>query len=88
MFEKGLKVGLRVKEDLIGGQGCCNIGETELKILAFSRCQRIGELIFMKIDQCRRAVWAAKSLKVCQAHQIGNDQTVIIFKRGNFFDKV
>ena len=44
-------MGMRIKKNLIRSQCSGNVGKTKLKIHVFAGRQRIGQLIFMEINQ-------------------------------------
>ena len=86
--KKGVKMGFRVKQNTF----CCkcrgHVGESKMDIHGLPGCQRISDLAFMKIYQGRRATCPRKGPKIRQTHHVTGDQTIIIIKCGNIFQKM
>ena len=80
-------MGLGVEQDAVGGQGRGDVGESELDVALFTRTQRIRQLVFVKIDQCRRTGRACQHFEIRQAHQVGGDQAVVSVQRADFFNQ-
>ena len=70
-------MGLRIKKDTIRRQRRGNIREAKMNIHTLVRGQRIGKLVFMKIDQCPGTGLRFEGLKIRQAHEVGRDESII-----------
>jgi hypothetical protein len=48
-----MAMGSGIKKNFVRAKGGGNICKTELVVRMLARCQRVGELIFVKINQSR-----------------------------------
>ena len=81
-------MGPGVKKDPVCSQSTGYICKTVLIVGVFAGRQGVGKLILVKIHQGRGTGTFGKGLEIRQAHQVGGDQTMVAFQRGNIFYKI
>ena len=71
-------MGVGVEQNAIRGKTGCDVRETEMNIHGFTRRERVGELVFMEVDQCGRGGAPAQGDEIGKTHQIGGNQPVVL----------
>ncbi|VTR63989.1 hypothetical protein DESC_120081 [Desulfosarcina cetonica] len=75
-IEELVPVKLRVEQKAIGAKGRGDVGEAELQIHLLTRGQRVGQLIFVEVNQRRRSPAGVQGGKIGQAHHAAGDDAV------------
>lgn len=88
MSKKILKVIVGIENYRICGKGAYNVGAAIMHISLFPRGKGVGKLIFMEIEEDRRAGFPPQSFQVGGAHQGGGNYQVIHGWVGNLPGKL
>ena len=80
VLKKGSVVALRVEKHPVCCKGSGDVGEAVLQVHALTRCQWVGELVLVEIDERRRAGRPPEGLQIREAEHITGDKCVIAFR--------
>ena len=88
LAEEPIEMETGVKQDPVSAKGRSDVGETKLHVHALSRCQGVGQLVLMQVEQHGWAAATAQCAEIGHAHQAGGDDAVVDRQVGYGVDEV